>query len=307
MKNKEANLMLKASYKSVFVLIFGLVCGNLWAGEKINKVLDVSADAEVEVHNTRGNITIEGWDKDQVLVKGELDDLTEKFVFETNGNKTLIKVVLPNRNSNARSGSGSDLQIFVPRTGRLQFGGVSTDIEVLKIDKEVDISSISGDIKLTKIKGKAYINSVSGDIVINGVADRLSISTVSGDVDAKVTAQSIEVSAVSADIKVSTETIESAQIETVSGNTSLRGQLSDSGSIRLSNVSGKSIYFSQTELNARVILDTGPGGDIVNRVSKHEPSRSFIGSEKLKFTLGQGSAQIRMSTVSGDIELRPQN
>jgi putative adhesin len=306
-KFKEANLMLKASYKLMFVFVFWLACGNLLAGEKINKVLEVSADAEVEVHNTRGNITIEGWDKNQVVVKGELDDLTERFVFETNDNKTLIKVVLPNRNSNARSGSGSDLQIIMPKSGRLQFGGVSTDIEVRKIAKEVDISSVSGDVKLTDIQGKAYINSVSGDIVINGVADRLNISTVSGDVDAKVSAQSIEVSGVSADIKVTAETIESAQIETVSGNTSLRGQLTDSGSIRLSNVSGKSIYFSQAELNARIILDTGPGGDIVNRISDHEPSRSFIGSEKLKFTLGQGSAQIRMSTVSGEIELRSQN
>ncbi len=299
--------MFKSSHKSILVIIFTLMSGSALAGEKINKVLDVSADAEVEIHNTRGNITIEGWDKNQVVVKGELDDLTEKFVFETKNNKTLIKVVLPNRNSNARSGNGSDLQILIPKTGRLQFGGVSTDIAVTKIDKEVEISSVSGDIKLTNIAGKTYINSVSGDIVINGVADRLNISTVSGDVDAKVTARSIEVSAVSADIKVTTESIDVAQIETVSGNTRLRGNLTDSGTIRLSNVSGKSIYFSQPELNARIILDTGPGGDIVNRISKHEPSRSFIGSEKLKITLGQGSGQIRMSTVSGEIELRPQD
>ncbi len=292
----------------LLLLSFGLFAiSPLLAGEKIDKALDVSADAEVDIRNTRGNIKIEGWDNNQVVVKGELDDLTEKFIFETQGNKTLVKVVLPNRNSRARGGNGSDLTIMVPLNARLQFGGVSTDVEIAKITNDVDISSISGEVKMSAAGGKTYINSVSGEIVINGENQRLQISTVSGDVDAKVLAKDIEITGVSADIKVTTGDIESAQIETVSGDSSIRGNLLESGRLRMSNVSGKSIFFAQENLDARIYLDTGPGGDIVNRLSKDQPNETFIGSEKLKFTLGQGSAQIRMSTVSGELELRKKN
>jgi len=287
---------------SVAILSSGIVA----AGEKIDKSLEVSEHGEVEIHNNRGDIIVKGWDKNQVVVKGELDDLAEKFIFETNKIRTLIKVILPSRNLNARGGNGSDLQIFVPKGHSVQFGGVATDVEISEISKDVEISSVSGDIKLITIGGKAYVNSVSGNIVVNQVEGRLNISTVSGDVDAKVVSKNIEVSGVSSDIKVSTLIIDSAKIGTVSGDTSLRGELNESASIRLSNVSGKSIYFAQSNLNARVTLDTGPGGDIVNKITDHEPTKSFIGSENLKFTVGDGSAQIRMSTVSGEIGLRSQ-
>ncbi|MBV1909866.1 MAG: DUF4097 domain-containing protein [Kangiellaceae bacterium] len=294
---------IKTTTALVLTVVMGLSV-HVVAGEKINKSLDVSANGQVKIHNNRGDISVKGWDKNQIVVKGELDDLAEKFIFETKNNRTLIKVVLPRRNSHARSGGGSDLKIFVPKGYSVQFGGVSTDIDVSSVSKDVDISSVSGNIKLTSIGAGADINSVSGDISIKQVAGRLSISTVSGDVDAKVTSENIQVSGVSSDIKVMTNQIKSAKIETVSGDTFLHGKLNDSGAIRLSNVSGKSIYFTDNDLNARVILDTGPGGDIVNRLTKHEPTRSFIGSENLKFTVGDGEAQIRMSTVSGEIGLR---
>lgn len=284
-----------------------LMSGTVSAGEKINKRLEVTANGEVEIHNVRGDIQVKGWDKNEVMVKGELDDLAEQFIFETKNGRTLIKVVLPSRNSNARSGSGSELEVFMPNSQSLQFGGVSTDVVVSDLNNGIDISSVSGDIKLNAINGKAYINSVSGNIDVNGVSGRLNISTVSGDVDAKLTSENIEVSGVSSDIKVSTSQIDSVKIGTVSGDTSLRGILKESGSIKLSNVSGKSLYFSKPEINARVVLDTGPGGEITNDLTEHKPARSFIGSEKLKFSIGDGSAQIRMSTVSGEIGIRNEN
>ena len=289
---------------NLLIIAFSLLVGNVSAGEKINKSLDVSAEGEVEIHNNRGKITILGWDKNQVLVKGELDDLAERFVFETKNDRTLIKVILPNRNSRARGGSGSNLQIFCPKGFSLQFGGVSTDLKVSDLKNDVDISSVSGDIKLSSIAGKAYVNSVSGNIIVNQVKGKISVSTVSGDVDAKVTSSDIEITGVSSDIKVSTVNIDSAEIETVSGDTTLRGELNESATIRLSNVSGKSIYFTKQLDNAKVNLNTGPGGEIINKLTSHEATRSFIGSERLKFSVGEGSARIRMSTVSGEIGLR---
>ncbi len=293
--------------KTLVALTLSILSVAAIAGEKVDKTLDMNATGEVEIHNNRGDIVVKGWDKNQVSVKGELDDLAEKFVFKVEGDKTYIKVVLPDRNSNSRSGKGSDLKIFVPMGVSVQFGGVATDLDFSNINGGVDISSVSGEIKISKINKRAYINSVSGDITLNDIAGKIEVSTVSGDVVAKVASKRLAISGVSSDISVKTDSIELAKLSTVSGNTKLYGKLANNGEIKLSNVSGDSYFYVQGELNARVALDTGPGGNVVNKYSDDKPTSSFIGSEKLKFTAGNGDGLVRMSTVSGEIGLKQSN
>ncbi len=300
--HSQINILSKAKLVAAFTLFilgFGVT-----AGEKVDKVLDMTGHGEVEIHNNRGVIVLEGWDKEQVSIKGELDDLTEKFVFVSKGTKTIIKVVLPDRNTHSRSGRGSNLKIYVPINVSVQFGGVATDLEFSKINGGVDISSVSGSITLKDIKKRAYINSVSGNIQLNNISGSLEVSTVSGDVEANVSTDKLTIGGVSSNITVKTDNIEFAKLSTVSGDTRLYGKLAKDGEIKLGNVSGDSHFYVKGELNARVDLDTGPGGDVVNQYSDDKPVSSFIGSEKLKFTAGNGDGLIRMSTVSGEIGLK---
>jgi len=278
-----------------------LSIGSVLAGEKIDKTLDVASEGDVEIANNRGKIDVAGWDKNKVSVKGELDDLTEKFIFSTSGNKTIIKVELPDRSTSSRSGKGSNLKIFVPKKFNVQFDGIATDISISDIESNVDISSVSGDIRLEQVESRVFINSVSGNIDIKNIDGAIEISTVSGGVKAAVSSKNIIVGGVSSDISVKADVIESAQISTVSGDSNLSGHLANGGSIKLSNVSGDSHFFAKSDLNADILLGTGPGGDVVNQYSDDKPTRSFIGSEKLKFTAGKGKGLIKMSTVSGKI------
>ncbi len=290
--------------KTIWAFALFIIGASAFAGEKVDKTLDMASDGEVEIRNSRGIIVLQGWDKDQVSVKGELDDLAEKFVFVSEGDKTIIKVVLPDRNSHSRSGRGSNLKIFVPINVSVQFGGVATDLEFSKVNGGVDISSVSGSIKLNDIGKRAYVNSVSGNINLKDISGSIEVSTVSGNVDANVSANKLTISGVSSNITVKTDSIEFVKLSTVSGDTKLYGRLAKDGEIKLSNVSGDSYYFVKGDLNARIDLDTGPGGDVVNQYSDDKPTSSFIGSETLKFTAGNGDGLIRMSTVSGDIGLK---
>lgn len=305
--NARSRIKILSKTKVVAAFALFILSISATAGDKVDKILDVAGQGEVEIHNNRGIIELEGWDKNQVSVKGELDDLTEKFIFVSEGNKTIIKVVLPDRNSHSRSGRGSNLKIYVPINVSVQFGGVATDLEFSKIKGGVDISSVSGSITLKDIKKRAYINSVSGEIDLNNISGSIEISTVSGDVEASVSADKLAISGVSSNITVKTGSIEFAKLSTVSGDTELYGKLVDDGEIKLSNVSGDSHFYVNGELNARVNLATGPGGDVINQYSDDKPTSSFIGSEKLKFTAGNGDGLIRMSTVSGEIGLKRAN
>jgi len=293
--------------KKLLVLVFLLFSITAIAGDKIDKSLEVSGQGEIEIHNNRGKITLKGWDKNQVSVKGELDDLTEKFIFTTEGDKTLIKVVLSETNMHSRSGDGSNLKIFIPSNLAVQFGGVATDLDFSEVKNGIDINSVSGNVNLNKVDGRIYINSVSGNLELKALTGQLEISTVSGDVNGTVSSKKLTVNGVSSDIIIKTQQFEMAKLSTVSGDTKLYGQLESDGEIRLNSVSGNSYFYISDELNAKVVLDTGPGGNVVNDYSNEKPTSSFIGSEKLQFIAGNGKGEIRMSTVSGNIGLKKNN
>ncbi len=289
--------------KNLITLFILLFCVTSIAGEKINKRLDVQPDGIVEIHNVRGNVDIIGWTNSQVEVSGTLDDLTEEFIFTSDGERTVIKVKLP-RNSHNRSRDGSKLKIMLPLNSKVNFFGVATDLTVHKIESGLDINSVSGDIKVTNVKGRVYINSVSGNLNINALEGNLDVSTVSGNLKADVDSKKVNLSAVSADLVLTLQKIEFASLSTVSGDIKLSGALLNEGEISLKSVSGDAFYQVIGDLNARVSIETAPGGGITNYYSEDKPKSSFINSHNLHFTAGNGTGVIRMSTVSGNIGLK---
>jgi len=290
--------------KKLLIILCSMWVLSSIAGEKIDKQLDVSATGEVEIHNTRGKIEVQGWEKNVVSVKGELDNMTEKFVFSHKDGKTLIKVVLPKSYSTSKRSKGSKLKIFVPLRVAVNLNGVSTDLEIVNVQGGVEINTVSGNAELKNIAKRTYINSVSGDIDLKNIKGRIEISTVSGNVKASVSATKIAVAGVSSDITVKATSFDSVKIVTVSGDAHLHGSLLADGDVKMNNVSGDSFFYVAGELDARITLETGPGGDIVNKYSSDKPTSSFIGSETLKFTVGEGNGTVRMHTVSGTIGLR---
>ncbi|WP_444997879.1 DUF4097 family beta strand repeat-containing protein [Aliikangiella sp. IMCC44359] len=276
---------------------------NALAGEKVDKTIDAEADGTVEIHNVRGKVVITGWENNQVKVSGTLDDLAEEFIFERKGSKTKIKVKLP-RNSSHHSRDGSKLKIMVPTRSKVSFSGVATDLEADLIRGGIDVNSVSGDIKINNTQERTYINSVSGDLVLRDLIGRLEVSTVSGDLDAIVNCEKVNISGVSAELKVKLQKIESANVSNVSGDTHVYGRLISDGEVRLSSVSGEAIYYVDGELDAKVNIETAPGGEIINQYSDDKPVSSFINSHRLKFTAGGGNGVLNMSTVSGDIGLK---
>ena len=289
--------------KDLVSLLLFVSSFSVLAGDKIDKTIDASPDGLVEIHNTRGEISISGWDKSQVSVKGTLDDLAESFVFETTGSKTIVKVKLP-RNTNFRSRDGSKLTINVPKGAKVSFSGVATDLKINTIMKGVDINSVSGDVTLSDIKGRTYINNVSGELSLNNIEGSLEVSTVSGDVKAKVNSNKIVLSGVSAELNIETNQIDSATVSTVSGDAFITGALNSSGEVKMSSVSAEAVFFVRGELNATVAIETAPGGDIVNQYSEDKPKTSFINSQNLQFTSGDGTGAVRMTTVSGEVGIK---
>ena len=288
--------------KTLIVSALCLTTGGVLAGEKVDKSLDAATDGVIEVEVVRGEVTIEGWDKNVVQVVGTLDDRSEKLIFERSGKNIRIEDDVPN---NLRSGEGSKLTIKVPRQSSLNVDVVSADLNVSQVKGKSELSTVSGDLRATDLGDEVELKSVSGDVKLKGAGKILTIGSVSGDVHADVSAERINGETVSGDLIIaSAGRVSRANLESVSGDIKLDAALADDVELDAETVSGDITITAMGAVNARLRIETGPGGDITNRLTNDKPSRSFINSNSLDVKVGSGRGQFKMETVSGDITLQ---
>ena len=292
-------------YQAVLMGTLMLIPSLAYAGEKVDKSLDAQSDGVVEIHNVRGDIRVIAWDNSEVKVTGELDDLTAKFIFESQGKVTYLKVEIPRRNANR--GDGSDLKIMVPRGSRVDFNGVSTDLLLEQVEGGVDLRSVSGDLKVHDVKEQLFLNTVSGDIDVKNSAGQAKLNTVSGDIEAEMDSSEVSVNAVSGDIRLALKSYNSLVASTVNGEIWVTGQQQDGGKSMLSSVNGDITLSFDDAVNARVSIKSGPGGSIRNSISSDPVEDVFPNQQRLRATLGDGSGQIKAGTVNGSITLKGHN
>lgn len=269
--------------------------------EEVDKTLAASAKGLVEIVNTRGDITIEGWDSDEIRVTGELDALTEEFIFEVEGDRARIEVRLPKHNVNW--GDGSDLVIRLPQGSRVAFDGVSTDVIIHKIGGGVRVRSVSGDVTISEIENQINVKTVSGDIDIVDSSGAANVSSVSGDIELEISSRQITLDTVSGDIEARLQAFEKLRASAVSGDIDVEGKLTDGGSIDISSVSSDVSLELDGPVNAKFNAQTGPGGDIVNDLNDDEVVTKFPAMKGLNTEFGNGAGEINLRTVSGDIRI----
>lgn len=292
-------------------------------GRDIDEKMTISADTRVVIDNMRGKVEVTGWDENQATVTGTLDKHAEDFIFSLSGDTLTIKVKMPKR-GNYHDNDGSDLKIRLPHGVALDVQGVSSDFTVKQFEGGAKVRSVSGDLDVRKVAGGVILNSVSGDIFSRELGGSLELKTVSGDIDdADATTNELSYQSVSGDIKVFSKAdrvqaetvsgdlnlnvgqVESLKVNTVSGDLETRLELMPRGQVRASSVSGEINFMFAGALNFEVDAEANAGGSIHNRLTDDQPQRPRFGpGESLSFQLGDGNGSVRLTTVSGDINLR---
>ncbi len=275
------------------------------AAEKVDESLQVQSDGVVEVFNIRGKVKIKGWNKNQVTVVGTLDDLAEGLTFETKDKVTHIKVEMPDHNINR--GDGSKLTIQVPYGNQVDFEGISSDLNVENIKAGIDVRTVSGDIDINGVEKILNIKTVSGDIHLEKSTGKAKLATVSGDIKGNIKCPDVQVSLVSGDVNLKLDKYQNFYGSVVSGDITIEGQQQDGGETKLSSVNGDIDLRFTKKINTRLNVKTGPGGDIVNNISKDKVVKEFPNTQHLSITLGDGSGSVKLGTVNGDIRIKGKN
>ena len=271
------------------------------AGEDVDEVRTIDPDGMVHVHCTRGDLSIIGWDRSEAQVTGKLDDLARNLQFEVQGDKTWIRVRMPDQNVNR--GDGADLVIHLPHNVHLQVEAVSADIELENMTGRLAVRTVSGDVSATGLGDRIRINTTSGDVNLENGAGQVSIMTTSGDTTLKMAATHIQVDSVSGEIELELEGFDSVVTNTVSADLELSGRLNPAGLIESKSVNSAVELRLAAPVNARLDIRTGPGGEIDNELSDDAPRRLENRGMALDATLGSGNGRINIITINGEIQL----
>lgn len=303
---------------------------SIFAGDKVDKTLDVDANSLIEIIHVSGQAKVIGWDKNLVRVEGELGDKTEEFRFERDGKSVLIEVEVENSHSNwgwsDKGGKGDNLTIHVPLNSRVDYHSPNADLRIETIHGGANIEMINGDLRANDLKGRISLKTVNGDIkaeklagelsldAVNGdikakqiEGDGITVNTVNGDIDVDSSAQEVSAETVNGDIEMSLDQVIDVKTNTVNGDISMRMNLIEGGRVRAGSVGGGVEFVFQKDIQAKFNIEAHAGGSIKNRINDTRASEAKYGPRKwLEFSTGEPSATVDVSTVHGSIVLDKQ-
>lgn len=244
-----------------------LVCAApVCALETFKREMEFSSGGRVVVEIVAGSITVTGSDDPVVVIEGTRDEQSGEFTVERDGKVLYIE---DHRFGDGAGSEDSNLVIRMPH------------------DSTLEAAIVAGNIEVREFNGVVEAESVSGDVNIQCACERIDAASVSGSVTVR-----------------SSMPVSRGEFESVSGDVTVEIPLAKGGNLDVESVSGRVRLAVQGELNARVGVETGPGGDIENGFSEQRPERErYSGSESLELRLGDGDGSIDISVVSGTVTL----
>ncbi len=273
------------------------------ATRSVDQKLAADPQGSVAIYNVAGRIDVVGWDRPEIAVTGTLGDGVERLDFTSSGGRAEVRVVLPKSSGSNRNGD-ANLTVRVPARSAVLANVVSADLtskgvvgrqELKAVSGNVDaegtrdlrVSSVSGDVKVATSAepGHYEIQSVSGDVVVRGGAG--------GEVDAK---------SVSGDVRLELGTLERGRFKSVSGDLTVDTGLAASGRLDVETVSGDVRLGFAARPPAEFDVETN-SGSISNCFGPKPVEPKYGPGSRLQFREGAGTAQVRVDTQSGDVNV----
>ena len=250
--------MTTRTFRSLLLSLFCLALLVFSAGsaaaltKEVAKTFPLAADGRLSLENINGDVTISGWDQDEVSVAATISARTQAALdrieveIDARADHIHIETVYAKRERWSHDDDGGEVEytVRVPRHIRLD--------EVDLVNGSLDLSGVAGDVKASLVNGEARVRELAGNV---------ELSTVNGGLDVSFTElggrQKISLESVNGSLRLAVPGYADAEFEaeTVHGRISndlglevekgrwvgskLRGALgSGSAQVSLENVNG---------------------------------------------------------------------
>jgi hypothetical protein len=162
------------------------------------------------------------------------------------------------------------------------------------------VSVLTASATVGGIEASTSVRSLSGSITLDGVTGSITADTVSGNVEARGLAGRLSFKSVSGDLTLANGSLDRLDAKTVSGR--MTADLARAcGALQIATVSGPVTIRLPADANARVRLRSAAG-----RVRSEFAGLDRLdrpGTTTLTGTLGAGSGQLAVTTMSGQVTL----
>ena len=179
----------------------------------------------------------------------------------------------------------ADVTVTVPAGCPTQVGVVNASAIVSGISASISAKSVSGDITLDGVTGNVDAKTVSGDLEARGVNGEVAFNSVSGG------------------LTLAGGVVSRLAAKTVSGQVTADIDLHDRAGLKVTTVSGDVAVRVPASASARVDLKSTSGrvrSGFDGMSARPGPSR---GPTVLSATIGSGSADLTVSSMTGDVTL----
>ncbi|MCK4548675.1 MAG: DUF4097 family beta strand repeat protein [Candidatus Krumholzibacteria bacterium] len=253
------------------------------AGKDVRKVektfeLKMGGNLNIEIR-VGGDIVIEGWDRDEVVVKAKItgrhrDDVELDFEKKKSGLE-IIADIDHKRDTRANC----DLYIMVPEKFDIEFETMGGDVSIKGVDGEITGETMGGDVDFEGLTGYLAVTTMGGDITVLDSEVDGKVKTMGGDVDIKN---------VKGDLKGST----------MGGDVTYENVVRADGSdeeVTISTMGGDlALDYAGKNIKAKTY-----GGDIDVRKAE-KVNVSTMGGD---ITVEEAPAGAKVKTMGGDIEI----
>jgi hypothetical protein len=153
------------------------------AGTSVDEHRAASPQGAVEIDNVAGMIDVQGWDKSEVAVTGTIGKDVDRVEVTGEGNRTSIRVILPQGHHWGMRDGEAHLVIHVPANSSIAASLVSSDLKVSAVHGALELRTVSGNIS-GEGGGDVRANAVSGDIHLTANAAKvIEVKSISGSMD----------------------------------------------------------------------------------------------------------------------------
>ena len=263
--------MSKFSLRWMAFCILTLLIGLTASAQDFQRNYNLASGGSVSVRNISGDVIVTGYDGQAIIVTGiksGRDRDKVSFDDRTTGNAVDVRVDYPDRCENCHV--DVRFEVKVPRNISFKFNSFSS------VSGNVTVTGVTGELSARTVSGETTVNNVNGSVNASSVSGDVHVGKVEGTVSAKSTSGSVEVEIVSLEGGAG-----SMEFASVSGDVSVKLPGNLDAEVKLSSLSGH----LKTDFPLTI------------EESKYGTGRKAAGR------VGNGSRNLKISTVSGDVSL----
>jgi len=284
---------MKASYSLVALALVITATGS---AQDVDRGRRVPGDLRLKVWLQAGTVSLTGWDRDSLHVRGSVGQGAEFFM---GGAGDAYKLVV----DAAEGLPVSHLEIFLPRGSQVSVKSVAANVEARNVSGW--FSSVAGDITLRGEARRLEAETLEGNLVVDAQAPWLRARTGGGALELIGRYQDVVAATVSGPMVIRNKMVSRGRFESVTGDISYSGAFDDDAQVEFDSHEGD-ITISIPSGGALALTAQTVSGEIANQLTGSESTNDVEGpGSQLELVMGEPGNRVVVRTFRGTIVLRP--